>query len=182
MQLIHGCLQMPKEALQALLAHLSSQAEPLWDGKIALVDLNGQLALLKNGQLVAKWDLTAPEKGLSSIGSLPGPLTASVQDSQKPCEASWPSLHSAQPAAVFVGDEGAEVELYGDWIECEDCNVLCRSHGQYHELSSVETTAACCSTDQPVPLKVNQNMLQPTMCQVQLWHPTKCKAFIWSID
>lgn len=134
-------LQITEEGLTALAAHLGGQHSRVWRERMVLLDLNGKVALMKDGQLVATWSFSpsgeklAASKPGSALGNPPG-----VAGGAAP-----PKVTSASPTAVFLGRRGrTTVRLVGRGITCGDCKVVCRAGGAYRQVAC-QPFGPCCA-------------------------------------
>lgn len=161
--------------MQQLIAHLAQQQHPLWKRHSALLQLGGELALLRGGAPVAHWALPASPSppprpstdmpsqpwqqrhGTSALSPAPqlqharaSLATGSQVSAHEPLAGLMPCLLGVQPAVVCsMGGAGAgagpQVQLVGQGLHCEDCKVVCRSHGR-HLAVEVEPGSPCCQS------------------------------------
>lgn len=172
-------------------AHLRSQQHQVWRDHIILLELNGQVGLMKRGCLLSTWETaaatTAPQllqgaplksqpRDPSKLASSSLVAAASSGDASEFARAAatmvtpessksvLPQLFAVSPAAVCMvaGGEGTTVRLIGQGILCADCTVLCRSGGRYVPVTC-KPCGACCQAGEQHSARVS--LVLPTALQ-----------------
>lgn len=133
----HSSDQISKGGVAAVAAYLINQQHPVWSNHVVLLDLNGQFALMKGGQLLSTWQSKPQPPSSSEPGSCSDVRCKAV-------DRLLPQLEGLYPAAIFPEKQNpARVRLSGRGIACGDCKVLCRSGGRYLNVTC-EHYGACC--------------------------------------
>ena len=177
-------LQIAEGGIQAVAAHLSSQQHQVWRDHLILLELNGQVGLLKRGRLLSTWETaaatTAPQplqegaplksqpQDPSELAGSSSVAAASSGDASRFASAAatiiapestksvLPQLFVVSPAAVCMaeGGEATTVRLIGQGILCADCVVLCRSGGRYVPVTC-KPCGACCQAGEQHSARVS---------------------------